>query len=109
MLVDLAAGRTRSPHHEARFLNLLGFCLRPGFGAARDASRLSQARRIYMAGLTFRSEVQGQSEDNLAALSISITPDDEAFVDSLVPPGEHSGKGFQDPNYPVLGRPRAQS
>jgi hypothetical protein len=62
VLVDLAAGRTRSPRHEARFLNLLGFCLRPGFGAARDASRLSQARRIYMAGLTFRSEVQVQSE-----------------------------------------------
>jgi len=61
-LVDLAAGRTRSPRHEARFLNLLGFCLRPGFGAARDAFRLSQARRIYMARLTFPSEVQGQSE-----------------------------------------------
>jgi hypothetical protein len=48
-------------------------------------------------------------EDNLAALSVSITPDDESFVDSLVPPGEHSGKGFQDPNYPVLGRPRGKA
>lgn len=47
-----------------------------------------------------------QFEDNLAALSVTITPADEAFVDSLVPPGEHSGKGFQDPNYPVLGRPQ---
>jgi aryl-alcohol dehydrogenase-like predicted oxidoreductase len=47
-----------------------------------------------------------QFEDNLAAQSVSITPADEAFVDSLVPPGEHSGKGFQDPNYPVTGRPK---
>jgi aryl-alcohol dehydrogenase-like predicted oxidoreductase len=46
-----------------------------------------------------------QLEDNLAALEIKITPDDESFVDSLVPPGEHSGKGFNDPLYPVTGRP----
>lgn len=48
-----------------------------------------------------------QLEDNLAALHVQITPDDEAFVDSLVPPGEHSGKGFNDPLYPVTGRLRA--
>jgi len=47
-----------------------------------------------------------QFDDNLAALNVTITPDDEAFVDSFVPPGEHSGQGFQDPNYPVTGRPR---
>jgi aryl-alcohol dehydrogenase-like predicted oxidoreductase len=47
-----------------------------------------------------------QFDDNFAALGVSITPEDEAFVDSLVPPGEHSGKGFQDPAYPVLGRPK---
>jgi len=47
-----------------------------------------------------------QFDDNMAALSVRITPEDEAFVDQLVPPGEHSGKGFQDPNYPVLGRPK---
>ena len=29
-----------------------------------------------------------------------------AFVDTLVPPGEHSGKGFLDPAYPITGRPR---
>jgi aryl-alcohol dehydrogenase-like predicted oxidoreductase len=46
-----------------------------------------------------------QFEDNLAALAVTITPEDEAFVDSLVPKGEHSGKGFNDPLYPVLGRP----
>jgi aryl-alcohol dehydrogenase-like predicted oxidoreductase len=47
-----------------------------------------------------------QLDDNLAALAVSITADDEAFVDRLVPAGEHSGKGFNDPLYPVTGRPR---
>lgn len=45
-----------------------------------------------------------QFADNGACLDVVITPEDEAFVDSLVPPGEHSGKGFQDPLYPVTGR-----
>ncbi len=46
-----------------------------------------------------------QYEDYLKALACQVTPEDEAFVDRLVPPGEHTGWGFQDPNYPVLGRP----
>jgi aryl-alcohol dehydrogenase-like predicted oxidoreductase len=45
-----------------------------------------------------------QFDDNVAALEVQITAADEDFVDSLVPPGEHSGKGFRDPNYPVTGR-----
>jgi aryl-alcohol dehydrogenase (NADP+) len=45
-----------------------------------------------------------QLEDNLGCLEFAITPEDEAFIDSLVPPGEHTGKGFQDPMYPVTGR-----
>jgi aryl-alcohol dehydrogenase-like predicted oxidoreductase len=47
-----------------------------------------------------------QFDDNLKCLDVAISTDDEAFVDSLVPPGEHSGKGFQDPQYPVTGRGR---
>lgn len=48
-----------------------------------------------------------QFDDNLAALAVTISAEDEAFVDSLVPPGEHSGQGFNDPLYPVTGRQRA--
>jgi aryl-alcohol dehydrogenase-like predicted oxidoreductase len=46
-----------------------------------------------------------QFDDNVAALQVKITSEDESFVDKVVPPGEHSGKGFRDPNYPVIGRP----
>ncbi len=45
-----------------------------------------------------------QLEDNLGSLDCTITPEDEATVDQLVPPGEHTGKGYNDPMYPVLGR-----
>jgi hypothetical protein len=36
-----------------------------------------------------------------------LTPEEEAAVDRLVPPGEHTGKGYNDPAYPVRGRPAA--
>ncbi|MCH7989815.1 MAG: aldo/keto reductase [Planctomycetes bacterium] len=45
-----------------------------------------------------------QYDDNFGCLDVEITEEDEAFIDSLVPPGEHSGFGFQDTAYPVTGR-----
>ncbi|MBM4005566.1 MAG: aldo/keto reductase [Planctomycetes bacterium] len=45
-----------------------------------------------------------QLDDNVRALEVKITAEDEALIDSLVPPGEHSGKGFQDTAYPITGR-----
>lgn len=47
-----------------------------------------------------------QFDDNSGCLGVTIGEEDEAFIDSLVPPGEHSGKGFQDTQYPVTGRGR---
>ncbi len=57
-LLELAAGRTKNAAHEARWLNLTGFCLRPGFGFPGDDFRIEQARRIYAGGLTFGNQVQ---------------------------------------------------
>ncbi len=45
-----------------------------------------------------------QLEDNLGAPGVEITPEIEARIDELVPPGEHTGRGFQDPAFPVTGR-----
>ena len=45
-------------------------------------------------------------DDNLGCLEIEWTDADESFVDSLVPPGGHSGFGFQDSAYPITGRGR---
>ncbi len=57
-LLALADGRRKNAPHEARWLNLTGFCLRPGFGFPGDDFRIEQARRIYAGGLTFGNQVQ---------------------------------------------------
>ena len=51
-------GRKKSPAYEIRWLNLAGFCLRPGFGYPGDDFRIEQARRVYASGLTFANQVQ---------------------------------------------------
>lgn len=53
-----ADGRKKSPAYEARWLNLGGFCLRPGFGFPGDDFRIEQIRRIYAAGLQYANQVQ---------------------------------------------------
>jgi molecular chaperone DnaK (HSP70) len=57
-LLALGEGRKKNAAHEARWLNLTGFCMRPGFGYAGDDYRIEQARRVYAAGLTFGNHVQ---------------------------------------------------
>jgi len=47
-----------------------------------------------------------QLVDNIACLDIAITDEDEMFIDSLLPPGEHSSKPFPDSQYPITGRGR---
>jgi hypothetical protein len=61
-LLDVADGRRRSAPVEARWLNLCGFCLRPGFGAAKDPWRVGEARKIYAAGLSFPGSIQNRVE-----------------------------------------------
>lgn len=48
---------------------------------------------------------EAQWDDYLGALTCRVTPEDEALVDSLVPPGHPSSPGYNDPAYPVEGRP----
>jgi DNA-K related protein/Hsp70 protein len=62
VLAEVADGRKKGPKYEARWLNLFGFCLRPGFGAPADDWRIAQARKVYMAGLAFPKELQCQIE-----------------------------------------------
>jgi aryl-alcohol dehydrogenase-like predicted oxidoreductase len=41
----------------------------------------------------------------LAALEVEFTADDEALIDALVPAGHPSTPGYNDPAYPIEGRP----
>ena len=47
-LMDLEDSRRKSPGHEARWLNLLGYALRPGYGVALDDWRVAETwRRLH--------------------------------------------------------------
>ncbi|QDS96723.1 Chaperone protein DnaK [Roseimaritima multifibrata] len=52
-LFDEQAGRRVSPQHESRWLNLLGYCLRPGYGVAVDDWRVAQTWRVIHNKLAF--------------------------------------------------------
>jgi aryl-alcohol dehydrogenase-like predicted oxidoreductase len=46
-----------------------------------------------------------QLESYLPALDYAFTAEDEALVDGLVPIGHPSTPGYNDPAYPIEGRP----
>jgi hypothetical protein len=49
MLMEGEPGRGKSPTHEARWLYLVGYCLRPGYGMAVDDWRVAQTWRQFQA------------------------------------------------------------
>ncbi len=57
-----AAARTLTAAHEARWLNLCGFLLRPGFGHDLDAWRVKQLGGPLAAGLAFPRAIQNRAE-----------------------------------------------
>lgn len=61
-LLDLSDSRRTSAEHELRWLNLTGFCLRPGFGDGMDGRRIKTLWKIYRSGVFFRKNVQVKAE-----------------------------------------------
>ncbi len=61
-LISLAPERSKSADHEARWLNLVGFCARPGFGDGFDQDRIQKLWKIYMMGLQFPKAKQNRLE-----------------------------------------------
>ncbi len=62
VLIEVAAGRKKSPRHEVRWLNLSGFCLRPGFGAPGDDVLVNDLWTIVSNELVFADDLQCQVE-----------------------------------------------
>ncbi len=61
---ELAAGmtrKTRSLEHEAAWLYLAGFTLRPGYGVQLDDSRIEELWRLFNLGMSFPKEKRIQS------------------------------------------------
>jgi molecular chaperone DnaK (HSP70) len=61
-LLATADSRRAGARIEARWLNLVGFCLRPGFGTPVDPWRITEIRKVYAAGLVFPKDTQAQVE-----------------------------------------------
>lgn len=61
-LIQRSDARRLSPEHEVRWLNLTGFCIRPGFGDAFDGERMRKLWKIYLAGPIFPKVKQNVSE-----------------------------------------------
>lgn len=60
--LELGEGRKLSASHEARWLNLTGFCLRPGFGDPLDEWRIREAWKLFPQGPQFPGNPQVRSE-----------------------------------------------
>ncbi len=60
--LECEGGRRRSAEFEQRWLNLLGFCLRPGIGDPADEWRMQQVWKLYLQGLAFPKDPQCRTE-----------------------------------------------
>lgn len=61
-LLQRARGRRRSAEHETVWLNLAGYCLRPGFGYALDPWRIEQLWAMFETGVQHHSNAQASTE-----------------------------------------------
>jgi molecular chaperone DnaK (HSP70) len=62
VLLELQQRRGTSPRHEARWMNLTGFCLRPGYGTGSDPHRVQRLFKLYGAGLIFANKPPVRNE-----------------------------------------------
>ncbi len=61
-LLEQSALRSLSALHEARWMNLVGFCLRPGFGDVLDPERIKKVWKLHGQGPVRPNHPQVQSE-----------------------------------------------
>jgi len=62
VLIEVVGGCKKSPRHEVRWLNLYGWCLRPGFGVPGDDARIKKIRTIALNQPQFVDDLQCQIE-----------------------------------------------
>ncbi len=61
-LLECRQGRAVTANHESRWFNLLGYCMRPGFGDPVDEWRMKEIWKLYPQGLAFPRQPQCRSE-----------------------------------------------
>jgi len=90
---SLAIAQTLRAHAESRGGTAIGFAL--GW----------VLHNPLVTGCIVGPRTEAQLEEYLAALSYPYDAADEALLDRLVPPGHPSTAGYNDPAYPIEGRP----
>ena len=109
-LRDLAEQRFKTPRHESRWLNLAGFCLRPGTGYPLDEVRVKALWPVFHQGVRHAKDVQCWTEwwvlwRRLAA-GLSRSHHDEVYrrlAPLLIPPRGGGGPARK------AGRPRPEA
>jgi len=61
-LMERSKGRRRSGEHERAWLNLAGYCLRPGFGHPLDGWRIEQLWAMFETGVQYHKDTQVRAE-----------------------------------------------
>jgi len=106
-LLQRARRRRRSPEHERLWLNLAGYCLRPGFGDAIDDWRIEQLSALLSQGIQYVNESQNWSEWwTLWRRAAGGLPAEtqELLLAELVPPLQsEAGKARNRPPAPISG------
>ncbi|MCH2373322.1 MAG: aldo/keto reductase [Planctomycetes bacterium] len=82
---------------------ITGYCEKRGVNVSQFALAWCLANPT-LTSVIIGPRTMDHFDNNIGFLNVEINSDDETFIDSLVPPGEHSGKGFQDSAYPITGR-----
>lgn len=74
-------------------------------GTTSVAFALARVMKNRIVGATIaRLRTEAHRDSDIDALTLELGPDDDRFVDALVPPGHASTHGYTDPGYPVEGR-----
>ncbi|MEW4569873.1 Hsp70 family protein [Tautonia sp. JC769] len=109
-LRDLAADRKRSPRHEQRWLNLAGYCLRPGTGYPLDPVRMKALWPTFHQGVIHAKDLQCWVEWwvlwRRVAAGLNRAHHDEIY--RRLAPFLLPGKGGAGPASKKLNRPKPE-
>ena len=87
-LIEIKKTRRISPQHEIRWLNLLGYCMRPGLADGADPMRMKAIWRIYSRDLVFANQTQARVEWWILwrRVAAGLTPGQQRqFIQELAP------------------------
>jgi molecular chaperone DnaK (HSP70) len=93
--------RRRSPEHERVFWQLVGYCMRPGWGHARDPERMHELWSLFEQRLAHAKEARGWQHFWIAWRRVAAGLDEAAqtrlrdVVDPLIAPSEEGLKALK--------------